>query len=241
MFNALVNGVGLLAFVASAAALRGQALIRMATAARKVRWRLFLVGGVLAAVLLAPEAILDRMSNPGPVLTHGAGASGLVFGGLYLIATLSLIPATWIEELLFRGWLLRSLATMTRRPSVLIFAPALMFAGIHTYDLTVAGLLVRTLMGAAFAYMTLRLGGIELAAGAHAANDLLIVWFVESLQDAARPTTGGFGATELLFQVGICLGYVLIAEAVVRVGFLRRLAGVEARDLSPSARSPAGA
>ena len=77
--------------------------------------------------------------------------------------------------------------------------------------------------------MALRLGGLELAVGAHAANNILFILFVApfSLQQRAAPGPW-FG------DFGLVAGYVLITEAVVRIGPLRRWAGIADDEISPA-------
>ena len=234
------DGVFLIAFVATAAALSGKALIRYVTAARAVRWRLLLLGIALAALAIAPAAAADRLSDPSAGMMPLLASATTLWGrGLYLASSLLLIPAAFAEELFFRGWLMRYLASLTQNPLVLMGATALIFSALHL-DFSPNGFLTRAVMGFGLAYMTLRLGGIELAAGAHAANNLVIVIFLQPLLPASEPNPA-FDAVALAEDVALLLGYVIIAEAVARIELLRRMAGVEARDLSPWARSPAGA
>ena len=59
-------------------------------------------------------------------------------------------------------------------------------------------------MGAGFAYMTLRLGGIEFSTGVHAANNLLIVLFIQGRcrwkkPDVVRRAGHGFACARRLF------------------------------------------
>lgn len=232
----VTDGVFLIAFVATAAALRGQALIRFVTSARAVRWRLLALGVALATLALIPAVIADSLSEPSPggvpILAVAPDALGR---GIYLLASLLLIPAALAEELFFRGWLMRHVASLSRNPLILMGVTAVLFSALHL-DFTPNGFLTRAVMGFGLAYMTLRLGGIELAAGAHSANNLLIVLFLQPLLPA-KPPSPGFDAVAAAEDIALLLGYVLIAEAVARIEPLRRLSGVEPRDLSPWTRS----
>ncbi len=69
-------------------------------------------------------------------------------------------------------------------------------------------------MGAGFAYMTLRLGGIEFSTGVHATNNILIVLFIEplTLKTAAAPTDLTTG--RIIEDICLIAGYILITEAV---------------------------
>ena len=99
----------------------------------------------------------------------------LVGRSLYaIIAIALLILASAAEELVFRGWLLKHSAAYIRNPVALMALNGLLFAAIHL-DPNLDAFLVRAAMGAGLTWMALRLGGIELGIGAHAANNVVIV------------------------------------------------------------------
>lgn len=228
-----VNGVFALGFVAVAALLANHPLHNYVTAARRVRWRLLAAGLVLGALLLAPLVAIDRIygddGGPVPLLAVGHWGGGSV---LYAAAALLLIPAAAAEEILFRGWLLRLVGAFTREPMTLILATAIAFSALHL-DFAPDDFLTRAIMGAGFAYMTLRLGGIELATGAHAANNILIVLFVEPLSLRADQGSGALSVAPLIEDVLLAVGYLTITEAVARLTLLRRLTGVADAELRP--------
>jgi hypothetical protein len=113
---------------------------------------------------------------------------------------------------------------------ILVVLTAILFAAAH-FDFNPDAFLTRALMGAGFAYMTLRLGGIEFSTGVHAANNMLIVLFLEPLNlQAEHPALSAFS---LLEDITLLVGYFLITEAVVHIPRLRRWAGVRGEELSP--------
>jgi hypothetical protein len=112
------------------------------------------------------------------------------------------------------------------------------FSAAHL-DFGADGFLTRLLMGAGFAYMTLRLGGIEFSTAAHAANNILIVLFVQPLTLQSPAAASGLSMGSLLEDVAMAAGYIAITEAVVRLGPLRRWAGVKLKDISPPAANAA--
>ena len=189
---ASVNGAFALGFVAVAALVAGHPLYNYVTAARNIRWRLVIAGLLMGSVLLAPLVAIDRFwgddAGPVPLLAIGRGGLDTL---VYAAAALLLLPAAAAEEILFRGWLLRLFASVTREPLTLIIGTALLFSALH-FDFAPDDFLMRAIMGAGFAYMTLRLGGIELATGAHAANNILLVLFVEPLSLKADEGAGFF-------------------------------------------------
>lgn|GEM_PF-308489 len=229
----------LLAFVAVAAAVAGHDLKRYWTAAPRIRWRLIAGGLVLAMVVLAPAVAAERLLYSGADPLPVESISHHILGRLaYAASALLLIPAAAAEELFFRGWLLRQIATLSRRPAVMIGVTAFIFSALHL-DFTADGFFTRALMGAGLCYMTLRLGGIEFAAGVHAANNILIVLFLQPLVLAPTAAQGGLTFGSLFEDFVLIAGYVVITEAVARVPALRRWLGVQAGEISADAALPA--
>lgn len=235
LFGTLANGMLWLTFVALAAVIAHHRLRAYLSAAEHIRWRLMLLGMALAALALAPVAIANILTATPQRSLDTAWASIAPDGVLIAVAsTLLLIPSAAAEELFFRGWLLRQTAAFTRRPLFLIFFTAVIFSVLHR-DFSPDGFLTRVIMGAGFAYMTLRLGGIEFSAGAHAANNIMVVLIVEPLTFGAAGD-GMLSIVDLLSDAGMAAGYVLITEIVVRTPALAHWAGVEPDTVSQAPR-----
>ncbi len=239
LFDTAANGMFWLTFVALAAVIAHHRLSAYLTGAPSIRWRLLALGLGMALLALTPVVIADVLTAPAGRSLESAWSTiapnGLVIA---VISTLLLIPAAAAEELFFRGWLLRQTAAFTRRPMVLIFFTALVFSAVHR-DFNLDGFLTRVLMGAGFAYMTLRLGGIEFSAGAHAANNILVVLFMEPLTLDAPSTGALFSFGSLLSDAAMVAGYVLITECVARLPQLQLWAEVRPQEISPmTTRTP---
>ncbi len=229
---AVVDGGFWVVFVAAVALMMRLPLLLYVTVAAQVRWRLLLVAMVLSAAALAPLVVAEWLLGPqtaAPVLAVSPLPGPRV---LYALSTLLLIPAAAAEELFFRGWLLRQTSVLLRRPAVLVAVTALVFSAAHL-DFTPDAFLTRALMGAGFAYMTLRLGGIEFATGVHAVNNMVIALFLQPL-DYDQPAGAAFSAFSLVQDMALVGTYVLITELVARLPALRRLAGVRMEEISPS-------
>jgi len=237
---AAANAPLALAFVAVAAVLSRHALLDYVTVARRVRWRLLGAGLALWTVVFGPLVAVQCLLTPGaPPMPTVTIAPDLLGRGVYVIAVLALmIPAAAAEELMFRGWLLRQTAALLRRPFPLIGLTAIVFSAIHL-DFSPDAFLTRALMGAGFAYMTLRLGGIEFSTGVHAAHNILIILFLEPLtaQTVNAPSTLSGGS--LIVDGSMVATYILITEAVARWPQLRRWAGVSVDELSGPGASAA--
>ena len=220
----------LLVFVAVAARFSERRLMDFVTAAPKLRWRLLLLGMALSGLVIAPmvagQHLLSGPEAP-PLLAVDKAWTGRA---IYFAATLLLIPAALVEELFFRGWMLRQIGALADRTAPVLILAGILFAAAH-FDFDPEAFLQRALMGGGLAYMTLRLGGIEFAAGVHAMHNILILLFIQPLlQAAASP---GLSAFALLYDVALVASYFIITEVVVRWAWLQRLGGVDRSQISP--------
>ncbi|HEY7853306.1 MAG TPA: type II CAAX endopeptidase family protein [Caulobacteraceae bacterium] len=230
-----VDGVIPVALVGLAALIFSRPLQHYVTAASRIRWRLGLAGFALAAIAMSPLVMADRLSMPQASLIPMFAITPDWWGRLlYALSALLLVPAAAAEELMFRGWLLRQLAAFTRNPAVLIIVTGVAFAAAHL-EFSPDAFLYRALMGAGLAYMTLRLGGIELATGAHAANNILIVIFTAPLSGASSDASSAVTAVDGRADLMVLVSYVLIAEAIVRFTPLREWSGVKLAEIAPPA------
>ena len=235
--DASVNGVVALTFVAVAAAFTRRPLHSYVTVAPRVRWRLLGVGLAMSALALAPVLVIDRVAsgsdNPLPVTSLTPDLWGRL---AYAASSLLFIPAAAAEELFFRGWCLRQFAAFSKRPAFLMIATAVAFSALH-FDFNPDSFLTRTLMGVGFAYMTLRLGGIEFSTAVHATNNILIVLFVAPLSLQPPEQGTGITAESLFVDLAMIAGYLAITEIVAHSTMLRRWAGVRSGEISPSPAS----
>jgi membrane protease YdiL (CAAX protease family) len=197
-----------------------------ATAAPRFRWRLFLTGLVLFALVLGvttaiPEALRGWPDRP---LLWRAGEQTHV-RLLYLVVTLLVFPIeAAFEEVLCRGWLLQTTAAFTRNLPVILVFNSLIFSALHI-DNDVGRDVSRAALGVALSYGALRLGGLEFGIGVHAANNLVILLLVQTLPQAEQlaPSTL-IGVAE---NVAVTAGAVVLIELTARWTPLRRWTGVE--------------
>jgi membrane protease YdiL (CAAX protease family) len=231
------DGIFWLAFVAMAATITSRPFQHYVTAALNVRWRRVLVGLILTAVAMSPVVVSQWASAPAPrSIPLFDIAPDWIGRALFFLSALLLVPAAAAaEELMFRGWLMHQLAAFTRNPIVLVVVNAFVFAAAHL-DFSPDAFLSHALMGVGFSYMALRLGGIELSTGVHAANNLLVVLFVAQPGLKTAAGTGGFDFGD----IAMVAGYVLITEGVVRLAPLRQWAGVRPAEIAPPLTEQAG-
>jgi len=225
------DGAFPLAFVSLAAVITGRPFLHYLTAAGGFRWRLLVTGLALSCLVVAPLIFAARAGTRPPVLGVAPNLAGRM---VYAAAAVLLIPSAAAEELMFRGWLMRQLAAFTRRPAPLVLITAAAFSAAH-FDFAPEAFLSRAVMGAGFAYMALRTGGLELPIGAHAANNILFILFIQPFDLSGASAANGL----FLGDVGLAAGYVAVTEAVVRIDVLRRWADVGAAEVSRVVGMPA--
>src|SRR5579864_23261 len=210
------NVLPIFSVIGVAALIYDRPLKAFLTAAPKFRWTMLLSGVALSALVLGPfvavNQALDPKAGSPPLLTvsHDAGQR-LMF---VLISIAAFLPAALGEEMLFRGWLLRETRALTRNAAALIVINGVIFAAGH-FQFAPDTFLERAILGGAFTYMTLRVGGVELSTGAHLANNLMIVLFVEPLT-LQPPKSEPVSVNSLTQYAVLIVSYVLIAEIVVR-------------------------
>ena len=118
----------------------------------------------------------------------------------FLIVALLLLPIqTSAEEFFFRGWIIR---WAERRPTwFIVFISGAVFSLPHignpeAQGHELAALAAWFVLGAGWAYVSVRDRGIELALGAHLANNMFAILFV-AYDNAALPTSAVVTTPEL--------------------------------------------
>jgi len=237
MMIAVINLAGAVAFVAVACALHHRAMRSYLTSAPRFRWRLLFMGTLLYAAFvwpyLARESWPDILAGHSPMVEI---APTLARRLMYVSACVLLFGmAALAEEMVFRGWFLRHSFALMRLQWLSVILSALLFSLAHGEN-NIDALVARTVMGLGFAYMTLRMGGIEFAVGAHMAHNLLISLLLRPMSLAPTPADDPApnGVPEILV---LAVAYVVMTELVMRWRPLRHMAGLgpAAEQSSPDA------
>jgi membrane protease YdiL (CAAX protease family) len=221
----VINGATALIVVLIASLITERPYRMSFTTARQWRWGQLLVGLGLNLVLLAPLMAFDVLRGgtqakfPLFTLTH----SPVQFVTYLVAAVVCLIAAAGAEELLFRGWFLRHSAALLRLTWIFLPLNGLLFSAAHG-DFDPNAYIDRAAAGIGLAYMALRFGGIEFSTGAHAANNLLIVLFIEPLSLVTPPPMPFDPVTLIESVVGLVIA-VAGVELALRWPVLRRFMG----------------
>lgn len=185
----------------------------------KIRWQRFFQGfGVwflIHSTLFAISFILD----PGNLEFAFKPVQWLIL----LACALILTPIqTSTEELFFRGYILQGLGLITKQPLILMMINGILFMLPHLANPEVQrGFLWMALyyfsFGVFCTLLTLKDNRLELAFGAHAANNLFVILFVSTKDSAIQvpaiwlaKETGDPKWTVLLFLLECVLFYLII-------------------------------
>jgi membrane protease YdiL (CAAX protease family) len=191
------------------------------TAAPRFRWRLFFFGLGSFSLLLGgaaaiPEALHGWPDRP-TFLREGEFLSVRL---VYMLVMLTALPvAAAFEEVLCRGWLLQTTAAFTPSLPAILLLNSLVFALLHT-DSDLGHNVSRILFAAALSYAALRLGGVELGIGVHAANNLVILLLAQTIPQAEKSSPATLGG--VLVNLLVASLVVGLAELVSRWEPLRR-------------------
>lgn len=187
------------------------------TASPNARPGLFLWGLAAGALLVGLALVVERLWSPEPtappILTPGADFAERA--GYLAMAAGFLFLAALAEEIIFRGWLIQQASAWTRNIAVLLAVNGLIFSFVH-FDPDLSGFLVRCLMGAGWAWIAIRTGGIEFTTGAHLANNLLVCLFVAPASFTAK-ASGDVDLAAVALEGAIILVLVAAVEAGLRI------------------------
>lgn len=200
--------------VGVSAAIFGLHFASFITLARRFRWRMVAAGFclVLAVQLGALIAIVGLAAPTDPFVQLPNWPYAIAF---CVIALLFYVPAVLGEEVLFRGWLMR----IIKRPFIVQFmfvmASATVFSFAHL-QWDASSFAMRFASGLAYAWSAIRLGGLELAFGAHLAKNASLVWLIGPPGEHRWEGNDYEVSGAIVFATSIAL--VALVEVLVRRG-----------------------
>jgi hypothetical protein len=187
------------------------------------RWRHLLLGLVLYGLfVLAMTAFEDSAGAPPYTAIFRTPATAFIFS-LFFIPTVVIAAAA--EEFIFRGWILRHAGRKVARVSLAVLvalASSMVFSLIHwetAFDPN--AMILRAAVGLGLCYVTLRMGGIEMATGAHAANNLVVFYLLQPFS-LAETAVEPFDPWVILGAAMVLAGHITLAEVALRTPALRR-------------------
>lgn len=154
---------------------------------RKIDWKRIGYGFITYFVILGLTSIIDSLLNPGDYLLNDVRVSDFL---LLFVLVLVFIPLqTTCEELFFRGYLLQLFGKWIRIPFLLSLIVGSIFGALHftNPEMGYSPILVGAnylVTGFIWCYITAKTNSAELSIGAHAANNMLLGWFI-TMDDSA--------------------------------------------------------
>lgn len=183
-----------------------RSLRSLITPTRSVSWKEFLTGFGLWFGLSGLTDVVEALTHPG---RYSWTFSPAQFFPFMVLAVLLIPVQAGTEELFFRGYVLQGLGLRTRRVWLLILVSAFLFMAPHLLNPEAAASLPLMAlgyfsMGAFLAYITLRTGRLELAIGAHTANNLFALLIANtSISTLPSPSLFTINVIDPVFSVPV--------------------------------------
>ncbi len=155
----------------------------------KVRYRRIIYGFIIWGIIIAFSTVVDYYLNIGNYEVQ-FDLNALIV--LTIVSFVFLPFQTFFEEIFVRGYLAQGVGALTRNRLAVMIIPSMFFALLHGLNPEVAKhgfwLMMSQYfaMGLLFAITTVLDDGVELAMGAHAANNIFISIFVTSESSALQ-------------------------------------------------------
>ncbi|HEX7885974.1 MAG TPA: type II CAAX endopeptidase family protein [Phenylobacterium sp.] len=208
----LSSFAGAFAFLLVAARLQRRKVASFLTTAPRFRWRAVAAGLLVFFPVVGMEIGIERLTDPtsapGPLFwLNTPVAAKLVYAAT---AAACLWLAALSEEMIFRGWLLQQTAAFTKRVAVILAINGVLFSLAH-FDPSPGAFVVRMGLGMAWAWIVLRTGGVEFAAGAHFANNLGIALLSRPVS-LEPPKAQAFDLAGVATQIGSVVLLVVLVE-----------------------------
>lgn len=210
----------LVAVVVVVRLLHGRPFLSLVTPCKQVRWARVAIGFGAWLALATVAAAIEAMLYPGRYQPTSDPLSVLPF---LLVAALLIPVQAGTEELVYRGYLLQGMGLLLQQPLLLATLNGALFALPHAANPETSVSLLKALSlyflaGFFWALVTLRSGTLELAWGAHTANNFFTV-VVANYETTALPSHSFFVVKEidinyqlLTILVGMGLFYLLLAR-----------------------------
>ena len=198
---------------------------------RKVRWGRMMFSALVWIGISVVWLLYSVRNDPGNFTLNNTTSTLLILA----VLSVFLIPfQAGFEEVLFRGYLMQGFAVLARNRWVPIVATSVLFGLMHSLNPEVKEYGFLTMIpqymffGLVFAVLTMLDDGIELAIGAHAANNVFLSVFVTH-KDSALQTPALYEQMEIFpWQefaglVMMSVVFVAIMAIVYRWKDIRRL------------------
>ncbi len=199
----------------------------------KIRWKRILVSAFVWAALLGLGLLYSLKVHPENYVLNNSSNSLITIA---VLAVLTIPFQAGFEELIFRGYLMQGFAVASRNRWLPIILTSVLFGLMHGLNPEVKEYGFFTMMpqyiffGLVFAVLAMMDDGIELAIGAHAANNAFLSIFVTN-EDSALQTPAMYQQLEIhpwmdfRDQVIMSLVFIAIIAIIYKWKNIRKLYG----------------
>jgi uncharacterized protein len=181
LFSHLINLGWLFGIWLAMRYIHKRTIISLVTSNTRVDWKQILWGFSVYFVLFLGFKVIDFLIFPNRYLLNDVKWGEFLL--LFIIVLLFVPIQTTVEELFFRGYLLQWLAKKISNPIVLSILVAIIFGSLHFSNPEMEQSafwigLNYTFAGFMFTLIAIKMGSSELSIGAHAANNMFLLWFI---------------------------------------------------------------
>lgn len=177
--SVVVMGVGsltaLIILYLSGRFLHHKTFISFINTGKNIRWSHLLKGALLWFILLVLLSIPLILMNP---TSFKFSFNLYPFLALLIVSLLCIPVQSFFEEVFFRGYLMQGFSLVFKRALIPLFLTSIIFGLMHAGSLNLGqsllSILGLTILGLLWGIVTLADNGIELAAGSHIANNLIM-------------------------------------------------------------------
>ena len=168
---------GLVAYFFLVKPLNGRTFIQTINGNSSIRWKRIFISGVIWIVLSAVYLIVYKGADPSNFRLNNT--SGTLFW-LVLISLLLIPFQAALEEIIFRGYLMQGFTVLFRKRWIPVIITAVLFGILHAWNPEIEEYGFFTMIpqyitfGLLFGIITVFDDGIEIAIGAHTANNIFL-------------------------------------------------------------------
>lgn len=181
--------IGILALYLLFKPLHGRRFISLFSGAGRIRWNRFIISALVWLILMGIYLYFSIVNNPDNFTLNNVSGS-LIW--LIVIAVLFIPLQTSFEELLFRGYLMQGAGAWFRNKWMPLLLTSILFGLMHAFNPEIKEFGFWVMMpqyimfGLVFGLVTILDNGIEIAMGAHAANNVFLSIFVTQKSSALQ-------------------------------------------------------
>ena len=181
--------VGIFTFILLVKPLNKRNFKQTINGTKSIRWKRFFISTIIWAILSALYLIIYKGFDPANFSLNNKSISLLY---LTMISLLFIPFQATFEETLFRGYLMQGFAVLVRNRWFPLIMTSILFGLMHAFNPEVKDFGFITMMpqyllfGLVFGITTIMDDGIEVAMGAHAANNIFLCIFVTNSSSALQ-------------------------------------------------------